>query len=1015
MTFLVKPIVATALSFSFATAQVPIGGTIYDGMGGPLLSGTVYHTTAHLTVPGGQTLTVQPGAIVKFDGHLFTVQGTLLANGSSASPVIFTSIHDDAAGGDTNGNGSATLPGPAQWFGVVFRDEADASSLTHAIVRYTGGGYLPAVQLNSADIHATDCTFSDGRWGAMDLTNSARPSVTRCEFARCENRPAIFGALVDAVPGFVDDSVTGNPGGNYLRIDTGTLQGNVTLSANNCPGGALVYANHLYVPTGITLTLNAGVILKSDGLLVTIDGTLLANGTNLEPVIFTSLHDDLAGGDTNGNGNATVPGPSQWFGIVFRGGSDASSLLHTIVRYTGVGYLPAVQLQSADIHVDFCAFTDGDWGGMDLTNSSRPVVSHCTIERCNNRPAIFGVSLPAVEGFTDDVAQGNDGGNYLRIDTPTLAAGSLDLSVHNCPGGALVFADHLTVAAGAILTLEPGVILKASGNLIVTIDGTLVTNGTRSNPVIFTSFHDDAAGGDTNGNGTATAPAPGQWFGVVFTDAADASTLDHTIVRYTGVGYLPAISLRSANVHLSDCALSDGGWGGMDLSNDAAPTVTRCAIERCLERPAVFGVPIDSVPGFTDCTVADNAGGNFLRIDTPTVASHVAIRKANVLGGAIVFAGHMYVPNGTSLRVEAGVVLKAGGTLLVTIDGTLTIDGPVVFTSWKDDLYGGDTNGDGTSHGSPGDWFGIDLRASASGSSLEHLLVRYAGAGYVSGIRCASSGVMLRACRTEFGSYGGFTLSDVGLAEDLVAFANLEDGFRLQGGTFDVRRSTSAYNTGAGFARSGSWSGHVRSCIAYFDVRGDWSGFATGSVEYCNGSGLVGGTGNLSLDPRFVDASSGDLRLQVTSPCIDAGDPSDAPQGLDPLGFPRFLDGDLNGLQCVDMGAHEFDHLILLVSGSATPGGTLTFTTYGSASLVHAAVAFGVPPALELNIVPYGSLFVNLLGPIVIQTWPSPPSQVLVPIPLGLPTPADFLVQEVGLTATGLAGNLSNPIYSRID
>ena len=38
---------------SFATAQVAISGTIYDGSGGPLLSGTVYHATGHLTVPIG--------------------------------------------------------------------------------------------------------------------------------------------------------------------------------------------------------------------------------------------------------------------------------------------------------------------------------------------------------------------------------------------------------------------------------------------------------------------------------------------------------------------------------------------------------------------------------------------------------------------------------------------------------------------------------------------------------------------------------------------------------------------------------------------------------------------------------------------------------------------------------------------------------------------------------------------------------------------------------------------------
>jgi len=58
------PLVTLALA-SLGHAQTNIGGAIYDGNGGPLLSGTVYHATITLTVPPGQTLTVQHVVIVK--------------------------------------------------------------------------------------------------------------------------------------------------------------------------------------------------------------------------------------------------------------------------------------------------------------------------------------------------------------------------------------------------------------------------------------------------------------------------------------------------------------------------------------------------------------------------------------------------------------------------------------------------------------------------------------------------------------------------------------------------------------------------------------------------------------------------------------------------------------------------------------------------------------------------------------------------------------------------------------
>ncbi len=59
-----------------------------------------------LTIPSGVTLTIQPGAVVKFGaGSGITVEsgGQLIADGTVAQPIIFTSINDGSYGGDTNG------------------------------------------------------------------------------------------------------------------------------------------------------------------------------------------------------------------------------------------------------------------------------------------------------------------------------------------------------------------------------------------------------------------------------------------------------------------------------------------------------------------------------------------------------------------------------------------------------------------------------------------------------------------------------------------------------------------------------------------------------------------------------------------------------------------------------------------------------------------------------------------------------------------------------------------------
>jgi len=93
--------------------------------------------------------------------------------------------------------------------------------------------------------------------------------------------------------------------------------------------------------------------------------------------------------------------------------------------------------------------------------------------------------------------------------------------------------------------------------------------------------------------------------------------------------------------------------------------------------------------------------------------------------------------------------------------------------------------------------------------------------------------------------------------------------------------------------------------------------FPNGSpvVNYCNleGGYPFGGTGNINEDPMFVDEANGDLHLQSSSPCIDAGDnDAQALPTTDIDGDDRKIDDPTvpdtgNGTPpIVDMGADEY-------------------------------------------------------------------------------------------------------------
>lgn len=105
----------------------------------------------------------------------------------------------------------------------------------------------------------------------------------------------------------------------------------------------------------------------------------------------------------------------------------------------------------------------------------------------------------------------------------------------------------VTIDSGVTLTVEPGTIIKPNAARGLIVKGTLNMIGTEAIPIYMTSYKDDSIGGDSNGDGDATSPSPGDWNTIYVTGSS--ATITHTTIRYGGTSGTgnDLSSLRVAN------------------------------------------------------------------------------------------------------------------------------------------------------------------------------------------------------------------------------------------------------------------------------------------------------------------------------------------------------------------------------------------------------------------------------------------------------------------------------------
>jgi len=237
--------------------------------------------TAELTIEPGVTLQFDAGASLSIDDD----GGALIANGSSAEPIVFT--------------GTQSVKG--FWKGVLINSNSPLNSMKFVTVEYGGNDKL----INCSACHPAnlfiygesrivieDCTLSSGSAHGLGIhdKDADLTSFARNTFADNEGPPIRLPANhvthLDADSDFVGGAGTENGEPNIV-----VTYSELTVKSTWLDHGVPYLFAEQAIDVEADLTLNPGVTLTfpEDGRMrVRSDGSLNAVGTPSKPITFTS-------------------------------------------------------------------------------------------------------------------------------------------------------------------------------------------------------------------------------------------------------------------------------------------------------------------------------------------------------------------------------------------------------------------------------------------------------------------------------------------------------------------------------------------------------------------------------------------------------------------------------------------------------------------------------------------------------------------------------------------------------
>lgn len=738
----------------------------------------LYNGNGYTISDADAVTTIDAGVVIKFysaglPGLTVSNGSDLDVNGSNGNEVIFTDYRDDTYGGDTNNDGSATQASNNNGGRVRVSGSGSTGTIDFAHFRYLEWGF---VVTDSGTATVNDSVFQSNDVG-IDVSESAGLTTARNTFNAQTYTPVVLNPGVGTVTfgsgADVDSLGTGANLNGFNAIgmsysDSGTsvcpsdicsLSQRTFAGISNIP--YLLINDWAITGSNDTLQVDQGVIVKFNTSIfprisVGSGADLDVNGTSGNTVVFTDYRDDTVGGDTNNNGSANSPAVKTRGAIQITHSSSIATVDYADFRY--LDYALAISAGTATVNDSI--FTSNNVG-IAVVESGSLTTARNTFNKQVYTPIVINPEAGTVSlgsGANVDTLGTADNINGYNA----IGIGYFDNATSACPSDACsipqrsfagitnipyVLIDGWTTSGtNDTTTINAGVVIKhRSATLInqfkVTSGASLDVNGSSGNPVIFTSDKDDAVVGDTNNDGS-TAPSY-MTFDYIYLSNGGSHTIDYLTVKYLEYG---VAADSSTTLVIQDSSFLSNN-SGLVVNNRANVTTARNTFSN-------NQYPLEISPDSGTVTLGSGANADILSTGG-AANTYNAIAMGPYDSGTNdcpsntctlsqrTFAGITNIPylfqvwtandsDGTFV-IDPGVIVKFESSVSraifdgVTLDINGTQESPVIFTSVKDDTYGGDTNNDATATvPAAGDWWGVLLNGPDT-YDIDYLTVRYTG------------------------------------------------------------------------------------------------------------------------------------------------------------------------------------------------------------------------------------------------------------------------------------------------